>query len=298
MAGAAHLGRRGQGQVRAVPERVPADGHQGAAAGRERVRGRRSPPVGTDIRFGLAAVRNVGTDVVEAIVAARRAKGAFTSFADFLRKVPVTVCNKRVIESLIKAGAFDSLGPPRRKGLVLIHEQAVDAVIDVKRNEASTSSRCSTGTPRPGRMFEVPVPAGRVGEAPRARLRARDARPVRLRPPAARPRARARRRDRVLDRPAARLGRARRRARRGRPGQAGRTRGRPGGHAGRDPVRAAAQGHPAGRRLGVGHAGGPRGRDRGDVLPGHLPACARTCSPRTPSSWSGAAGPARTSRPG
>src|SRR5262249_51592309 len=82
--------------------------------------------VGPDIRFGLAAVRNVGTAVVESIVAARTAKGAFDSFSDFLRKVPVNVCNKRVIESLIKAGAFDSFGHPRR-GLMLIHEQAVDA---------------------------------------------------------------------------------------------------------------------------------------------------------------------------
>jgi len=65
-------------------------------------------PVGTDIRFGMAAVRNVGSAVVESIVDARTAKGAFTSFSDFLRKVPVNVCNKRVIESLIKAGAFDS----------------------------------------------------------------------------------------------------------------------------------------------------------------------------------------------
>ena len=72
---------------------------------------------GTDVRFGLAAIRNVGANVVEAIVAARKSKGAFTSFSDFLRKVPLVVCNKRVIESLIKAGAFDSFGEPR-KGLV------------------------------------------------------------------------------------------------------------------------------------------------------------------------------------
>src|SRR5579859_2258195 len=82
-------------------------------------------PVGGDIRFGLAAVRNVGTAVVDAIVATRTTEGSFTSFSDFLNKVPVNVCNKRVIESLIKAGAFDSLGHPR-KGLVLIHEQAID----------------------------------------------------------------------------------------------------------------------------------------------------------------------------
>ena len=92
-------------------------------------------PVGDDVRFGLRAVRNVGQNVVDGIVAARAEKGAFTSFTDFLNKVPAVVCNKRTIESLIKAGAFDSLGDTRRS-LLLIHEQAVDAVIGVKRKEA------------------------------------------------------------------------------------------------------------------------------------------------------------------
>ncbi|MBO0829830.1 MAG: DNA polymerase III subunit alpha, partial [Streptosporangiales bacterium] len=92
-------------------------------------------PRGTDIRFGLAAIRNVGRNVVAEIVRARQEKGAFESFQDFLRKVPVQVCNKRVIESLTKAGAFDSLGHTRR-GLLEVHERAVDAVVEVKRNEA------------------------------------------------------------------------------------------------------------------------------------------------------------------
>lgn len=91
--------------------------------------------VGDDIRFGLAAIRNVGANVVDAIVAAREEKGAFTSFQDFLEKVPAVVCNKRTIESLVKAGAFDSLGHGRRQ-LLMKHEDAVDAVIDLKRNEA------------------------------------------------------------------------------------------------------------------------------------------------------------------
>ena len=91
--------------------------------------------VGTDIRFGLTAVRNVGANVVDAIVRTREEKGEFTSFTDFLDKVPAVVCNKRTIESLIKAGAFDSLGHPRR-ALLLVHEQAVDSVIGVKRKEA------------------------------------------------------------------------------------------------------------------------------------------------------------------
>lgn len=92
-------------------------------------------PVGTDIRFGMAAIRNVGVNVVEAMVAAREAEGAFTSFKDYLLKVPAVVCNKRTIESLIKAGAFDSLGHPRR-ALAMIHEEAIDSVITLKRNEA------------------------------------------------------------------------------------------------------------------------------------------------------------------
>src|SRR5690348_3910070 len=74
-------------------------------------------PTGNDIRFGLSAVRNVGENVVASIVATRDAKGAFTDFADFLRKVDAVVCNKRTLEALIKAGAFDSLGHTRR-GLV------------------------------------------------------------------------------------------------------------------------------------------------------------------------------------
>jgi DNA polymerase III subunit alpha len=116
-------------------------------------------PVGNDIRFGLAAVRNVGTAVVDAIIAARAGRGAFTSFSDFLSKVPVNVCNKRVIESLIKAGAFDSLGHPR-KGLLLIHEQAIDSVIDVKRNEAMGQGSLFGGDAEAEASFEIGVPDG------------------------------------------------------------------------------------------------------------------------------------------
>src|SRR5690349_5034275 len=91
--------------------------------------------VGTDIRFGLAAIRNVGLPVVQAIVKAREEKGAFASFKDFLSKVPAVVCNKRTIESLIKGGAFDSLGESRR-GMVEVHERYIDALIEVKKQEA------------------------------------------------------------------------------------------------------------------------------------------------------------------
>jgi DNA polymerase-3 subunit alpha len=90
--------------------------------------------VGEDIRFGLGAVRNVGANVVEAIVASR-ADAPFTSFHDFLAKVPVPVANKRTVESLIKAGAFDSLGATRR-ALMEIHEDATEQAVLDKRREA------------------------------------------------------------------------------------------------------------------------------------------------------------------
>ena len=92
-------------------------------------------PVGEDIRFGLGAVRNVGANVVASIVAARESKGKFSTFNDFLSKVDLVVCNKRLIESLIKAGAFDELGHTRRD-LIANHDMAIDAVVTIKRNEA------------------------------------------------------------------------------------------------------------------------------------------------------------------
>src|SRR5690606_2424050 len=66
---------------------------------------------------------------------ASRKDGPFTSFHDFLGKVPLHVSNKRTVESLIKAGAFDSMGDTRR-ALMEIHEDAVEAAVDRKRNEA------------------------------------------------------------------------------------------------------------------------------------------------------------------
>jgi DNA polymerase-3 subunit alpha len=92
-------------------------------------------PRGKDIRFGLAAIRNVGEGVVASIKAARESKGAFTSFGDFLAKVDAQVCNKKTIESLIKGGAFDDLRHAR-KGLMAIHLEAIDSVIESKRAEA------------------------------------------------------------------------------------------------------------------------------------------------------------------
>lgn len=89
--------------------------------------------VGDDIRFGLEAIRNVGGNVVEGIIRGREDNGRAADFYAFLDNMPLVACNKRVIESLIKAGAFDSLGHTRH-GLIEIFEDAVDQVVDIKRN--------------------------------------------------------------------------------------------------------------------------------------------------------------------
>ncbi|GFG75621.1 DNA polymerase III subunit alpha [Mycobacterium botniense] len=91
--------------------------------------------VGTDIRYGLGAVRNVGANVVASLIKTRTEKGKFTDFSDYLNKIDISACNKKVTESLIKAGAFDSLGHPR-KGLFLVHSDAVDSVLGTKKAEA------------------------------------------------------------------------------------------------------------------------------------------------------------------
>src|SRR4051794_4762550 len=91
--------------------------------------------VGVDIRFGLGAVRNVGSNVVASLINTRATKGKYTDFSDYLNKIDVTACNKKVTESLIKAGAFDSLDHSR-KGLFLIHTDAVDSVLGTKKVEA------------------------------------------------------------------------------------------------------------------------------------------------------------------
>ena len=88
--------------------------------------------VDKDIRYGLAAIRNVGVEVVESIRETRRTKGDFTSFSDYLDKIDLLPCNKRITESLIKGGAFDSLGHPR-KGLLLVSDAAVDSVLTTKK---------------------------------------------------------------------------------------------------------------------------------------------------------------------
>ncbi|MFE3442155.1 DNA polymerase III subunit alpha [Nocardia sp. NPDC059180] len=113
--------------------------------------------VGADIRFGLGAVRNIGDHVVESIVRARAA-GEYTGFSDYLHRADTAACGKKVIESLVKAGAFDSLSCPR-KGLFLVHEEAVDAVLGVKKAAAIGQFDLFSDTAsEPESAFDIPVP--------------------------------------------------------------------------------------------------------------------------------------------
>jgi DNA polymerase-3 subunit alpha len=80
------------------------------------------------IPFGLSAVRNVGEGLVAKIVEEREASGPFEDFYEFCERVDMTVLNKKLLESLIKAGGFDSVGHPRR-GLLAVFEQIVDTTV-------------------------------------------------------------------------------------------------------------------------------------------------------------------------
>jgi DNA polymerase-3 subunit alpha len=88
-----------------------------------------------EVLFGLSAVRNVGEGLVEQIVREREANGPFDDFYDFANRVEPQVLNKRTLESLIKAGAFESMGHPR-KGLLEVYAPIVDRVVARRRKEA------------------------------------------------------------------------------------------------------------------------------------------------------------------
>lgn len=87
---------------------------------------------GDKIRFGLAAIKNVGFNVVETIVEARNKKGLFESLIDFINKIDLSSVNKRAIESLIKAGALDGFNIYRSR-LLAVYEKLMDGVANEKK---------------------------------------------------------------------------------------------------------------------------------------------------------------------
>ncbi len=104
------------------------------------------------IHFGLSAVRNVGEGLVELIVQERDANGNFVDFFDFCERVDTSVLNRRAVESLIKAGAFDSLGHPRM-GLSQVFEPIVDATM-ARRREHDMGVQSLFGASDDGPAFD------------------------------------------------------------------------------------------------------------------------------------------------
>jgi DNA polymerase-3 subunit alpha len=84
------------------------------------------------IRFGLTAIKNVGENIIDNICAIREEKGKFTSFEDFCSKIDTSCINKRVIESLIRAGAFDTMNVYRSK-LLSVFELILDSMANQKK---------------------------------------------------------------------------------------------------------------------------------------------------------------------
>jgi len=112
------------------------------------------------IPFGLSAVRNVGEGLVSLIIAEREANGPFADFHDFAERVDPSVLNKRTVESLIKAGAFDSMGHPR-KGLLSVFEQIIDRTMARRRKEAEGQFELFATLDAPTGGFDdarVPIP--------------------------------------------------------------------------------------------------------------------------------------------
>jgi len=112
------------------------------------------------IPFGLSAIRNVGEGLVAQIVSERDVSGPFADFYDFCLRVSPVVLNKRSVESLIKAGAFDSLGHPRR-GLLMVFEQVIDRTL-ARRRERDMGIQSLFGelTEGPGSALDerMPIP--------------------------------------------------------------------------------------------------------------------------------------------
>ncbi|MBN1375215.1 MAG: DNA polymerase III subunit alpha [Dehalococcoidia bacterium] len=105
------------------------------------------------IRFGLASIKNVGSNAVEPIIAARQQGGKFTTIEDFCRRVDLRAINKKVIESLIKSGAFDSLS---LRGSLLA---ALERIMSLSQREQKQkeSGQCSMFDLF-GQSVDVPLP--------------------------------------------------------------------------------------------------------------------------------------------
>ncbi len=120
--------------------------------------------------FGLSAVRNVGVGLVCILLAERAENGPFVDFYDFVERVDFQVLNKKTLESLIKAGGFDSLGHPRQ-GLLRAFEHIVDSTVARRRERDMGVMSLFGEVEDAGPMFDERPPIPEVEFAKRERLR-------------------------------------------------------------------------------------------------------------------------------
>jgi DNA polymerase-3 subunit alpha len=115
-------------------------------------------PVGDDIRFGLAAIKNVGENTVKGILAARETLGRFTNFFEFCEAVDTRLLNKRVLESLVRSGALDGLGAHRAQMMAVI-DRAIERAQKLQRAKESGQhglfGGAATAAPPPEVLPEV-----------------------------------------------------------------------------------------------------------------------------------------------
>ena len=116
-------------------------------------------PEGRAIRFGLAGIKNVGEGATVAIVAERRKNGPFKNLVDFCSRVDSAACNKKALESLIRCGACDSLGPDRARlfgGIDFAMSRAARALSDKRSGQSSLFDMLDQGSPQAGNGDELP----------------------------------------------------------------------------------------------------------------------------------------------
>ncbi|WHX50729.1 DNA polymerase III subunit alpha [Paenibacillus woosongensis] len=115
------------------------------------------------IRFGLAAIKNVGTQAMESILRERRER-PFDSLLDFCRRVDLRTCNKRVIESLIQGGAFDSL-PGHRAQLLAMLDETVEAALKWRKEREDLQIQLFDFVETPNWNIEYPdIPPFSAGQ--------------------------------------------------------------------------------------------------------------------------------------
>ena len=123
---------------------------------------------GEAIRFGLLAVKNVGQGAIESIIAARDDGGAFRSLTDFCTRIDLRLCNRKVLEALIKVGALNDLGHPAQ--LLLGLDDAIASAQATQRDRVSGQTSLFDLGAADAEVFERPLPA--ATEVPvRERLR-------------------------------------------------------------------------------------------------------------------------------